>query len=163
MSCRGVLFAIDEYESTILKNCQNDDELVEYVQETIEQRWDEEWLCQLDKSWDAMHRCFANGELDPFGGKHPIVSVIFGGEILNKGDYYFVSLKKNALVKEIAGKINGIDKNTLKKLYEKITDDYQGEKNEEDFEYTWAYFEGVREFYLKVAQTDKDVIFTVDQ
>jgi len=34
---------------------------------------------------------------------------------------------------------------------------------EQDFEYTWAYFEGVREFYEKAAAENRWSIFTVDQ
>jgi hypothetical protein len=163
MSCLGVLFAIDNTESAILKSCENDEELVKYVQETIEEKWDEEWLCQTDKSWEAIHRCFTNGQMELLGGKSPLNAVIFGGAMLGSGRDYYVSLKDNALVKRMANELATIDREILKRRYSKIADDYHGKKSEEDFEYTWAWFENVRSFYLKVSQSDKDVIFTVDQ
>ena len=163
MSCRGVLFAIDRPVSKKLRKCKNDNELVEYVQENIENDWDEDWLCETDKAWDAMHRCFAEGKLELFGGKAPLNSIIFGGEILNTGPDYYVSLKDNSLVKLIAKEILSIDKIKLKSLYEQITNDYQGNVDDEDFEYTWEWFECVRDFYVKIAKSKKDVIFTVDQ
>ena len=126
MSCRGVLFAIEQSESQRLRKCKNDHELVDYIQENIEEEWDEDWLCETDKAWDAIHRCFAEGELDLFGGEPPLNSIIFGGEILNTEADYFVSLKNNALVKEIANEITTINKEKLQQLYYKITDDYQG-------------------------------------
>jgi hypothetical protein len=51
----------------------------------------------------------------------------------------------------------------LRKLYDNIVNDYQDEKNEDDFQYTWDWFNEVKAFYIKVASTDKSVIFTVDQ
>jgi hypothetical protein len=51
----------------------------------------------------------------------------------------------------------------MRDLYNNISDDYQGEKDKEDFEYTWDWFQGIKDFYLKVANSDKDVIFTADQ
>jgi hypothetical protein len=163
MGCLGVLFAIDDSESTILKNCKNDEELVAYVQDTIEDRWEEEWLCQTDKSWDAIHRSFADGQMELFGGKLPFNSIIFGGEILNSSSDYYVSFKTNALVRMIADKITEINKESFKRLYSKIAENYQGDKSDEDFEYTWVYFQEIRNFYIKVARSDKNVIFTVDQ
>lgn len=163
MSCRGVLFAIEPSESQKLKKFKNDEELVEYIQENIEEEWDEDWLCETDLAWDAIHRCFADGTLELFGGKPPLNSIIFGGEILNTEPDYFVSLKNNDLVKEIAKEITSISKEKLQDLYYKIADDYAEEPNEQDFEYTWDCFEGIKEFYVKVAKSKRDVIFTVDQ
>jgi hypothetical protein len=163
MSCRGVLFAINPKTSKKLKSFSNDEELVEYIQENIEEEWDEELLIETDKAWDAIHRCFANGELELSGGEHPLNSIIFGGEILNTEADYFVSLKNNTLVKEIAEKIGIISKEKLSELYYKISNSYQGEKNKEDFEYTWNWFEGIKDFYIKIAKTNMDIIFTVDQ
>lgn len=163
MACRGVLFAIKPSETKKLRNCEDDDELVEYIQENIEEEWDEDWLCETDKAWDAIHRCFADGKLELFGGKAPLNSIIFGGEILNTEPDYYVSLKSNDLVKEIAKEISSISKEKLRDLYYRINDDYAEELNDEDFEYTWEWFECIKEFYEKVAKTNRDVIFTVDQ
>lgn len=163
MSCRGVLFAIEQSESKKLRNCKNDNELVEYIEENIEEEWDEEWLCETDKAWDAIHRCFADGKLELFGGRAPLNSIIFGGEILNTEPDYYVSFKSNALVKEVAKEVSSVSKEKLWDLYNKITDDYEGELNDEDFEYTWEWFESIKEFYENVAKSNRDVIFTVDQ
>ncbi|MCX7748811.1 MAG: YfbM family protein [Clostridia bacterium] len=163
MSCRGVLFAIQKSQSEILRKCKSDKELVEYIQKNIESEWDEKWLCETDQSWDAMHRCFAGGKLEVHGGKPPLNAIIFGGEILNTKPDYYVAFKSSALVKEIAKEISGITKEEIRELYNRIGSDYQGEINDEDFEYTWEWFQCVRTFYVEVAQSQRDVIFTVDQ
>ena len=130
---------------------KDDEELVEYIQENIEEEW------------DAMHRCFAEGRLELSGGTSPLNSIIFGGEILNSESDYYVSLKNNTLVKEIAKDISLVSREKLRSLYNEITNDYQGELTDEDFEYTWDWFEDVKNFYIKVVQSKRDVIFTVDQ
>jgi hypothetical protein len=163
MGCLGVLFAIDKNQEKLLLKCKNDKDLVNYIQENIEKEWDENWLCETDKSWDAIHRCFANGKLELFGGKNPLNAVIFGSIILNKGSDYYVSFKNKKVVKKIGKEINTISKDQLRVLYDNITSDYQGEKNDEDFEYTWDWFNIIKEFYLKISKTDRSVIFTVDQ
>jgi hypothetical protein len=163
MSCRGVFFAIEKSDSKKLRKCKNDEELVEYIEENIEEEWEKEWLCETDKSWDAMHRCFAEGKLELVGGIPPLNSTIFGGEILNTESDYYVSLKDNKLVKKIGKEILLINREKLRSLYNKISNDYQGDLNDEDFDYTWEWFESVKEFYIKVAQSKRDIIFTVDQ
>jgi Domain of unknown function (DUF1877) len=42
-------------------------------------------------------------------------------------------------------------------------DSYDGEISDEDFRYTWTWFENVRDLYRKVAASGRAVIFTVDQ
>jgi hypothetical protein len=41
-------------------------------------------------------------------------------------------------------------------------DDYNGKIGDEDFEYTWDWFEKVRDLYRKAAFSGRAVIFTVD-
>lgn len=41
--------------------------------------------------------------------------------------------------------------------------EYEGEIGEEDFEYSWAYFEEMRSFYAKVAAADRAIVFAIDQ
>jgi hypothetical protein len=56
MACRGVFFALSKEDETKLLTADDSDTVVEIVTEEIEERWDEEWLQEMDKSWDAIHR-----------------------------------------------------------------------------------------------------------
>lgn len=163
MACLGVLFAISDEQAKKILSFKTDEDLVEYIKEDIEEEWDEDWLCETDKAWDAIHRCFANGKLDLFGGQPPLNSVIFGGKILNKSTKYYVSFKNAELVKEIAKAIQKISEKELSKYYESIGPDYQGDKSKDDFLYTIDWFKGIPEFYKKASESDRCVIFTVDQ
>jgi hypothetical protein len=41
-------------------------------------------------------------------------------------------------------------------------DEYDAEIGDEDFEYTWGWFENVRALYQKAASAGRAVVFTVD-
>jgi len=163
MGCLGVLFALADKQSKKILSIKNDEELVEYIENDIEENWDDEFTCETDKAWDAIHRCFADGKLELLGGIAPLNSIIFGGTILNTESDYYVSYKDKRLVSEIAKHIQTIDKDKLKIMYDGIQLDYQGAKNSEDFEYTWSNFEDIIQFYICAAKAKRNVIFTVDQ
>jgi hypothetical protein len=53
MACRGVHFAVEADTVKLLLDAKSDSAVLDIVQEDIEQKWNEEWLHQTDKSWDA--------------------------------------------------------------------------------------------------------------
>lgn len=164
MACRGVHFALTEEEYTKVCACKSDADLIELIQEEIEEKWDEEWLRETDKAWDAIHRCLTDGKLEWDNGSFPLSAVIIGGKQLHKGDDYIVSIVTPEQVRSIAEVLRGIDKATLRKGYEQIKqEDYDGDIGEEDFEYTWEWFKELPSLYEKAAQNGRGVLFSVDQ
>jgi len=93
MACRGVLFAITDHKISKLEAAQGDDEVMNVVQMEIEQPWDETWLYQLDKAWDAIHRCVTDGRIGFTNGEFPIGLCILGGSQLHRGENHIVALK----------------------------------------------------------------------
>ncbi len=79
MACRGVLFAIEPDEAARLLTAASDDEVLAIVQDEIEERWDEAWLVQLDKAWDAIHHCLSDGTLNLNAGSRPRSLAVLGG------------------------------------------------------------------------------------
>jgi hypothetical protein len=165
MACRGVLFAITQEQAQRLQAARgNNAAVLSIVQDEIEEAWDEEHLCQTDKAWDAIHRCLGGGTLQ--SGKGSLSLCILGGEQLHMNDSYIVSLLTHEQVKSVAEAIRRLNKEWFRDAYFRIDPaDYAlpGQLNEEDFEYTWAYFEDVREFYERAADEGRWSIFTVDQ
>jgi hypothetical protein len=52
----------------------------------------------------------------------------------------------------------------MRQRYDRIDPtDYQGFLSDEDFDYTWYWFEQVRDFYRRAAAAHRAAIFTVDQ
>ncbi len=62
MACRGVHFAItsDQVDQFL---AADDEKVIELIGE-IEGTWDADNLAESDKSWDAMHRCLTDGNLN---------------------------------------------------------------------------------------------------
>jgi hypothetical protein len=77
MGCLGVFFALTDDDKQKLFAAEGDRAVVELIQEEIEGRWDEEWICETDKAWDAMHSCLSGVTLTADGTRR--VSLVFGG------------------------------------------------------------------------------------
>jgi hypothetical protein len=121
-------------------------------------------VAELDKSWDALHRSLTDGKLEYTNGQFPFNHVILGGEILYNAGDYIITLKTPEQVKDIAIAIEQLEKNALRDGYRKIDeDDYGSPLTEEDFEYTWEWMEGTKDFWTTAAANNRHVLFTVDQ
>ena len=96
MACRGVHFAVGPHTADKLRAAGDNDEVLSIVSD-VEQLWDEQWLCQTDKAWDAIHRCLTGGLLDTAPEPYPLALCILGGRQLYRPESehsraYFVCL-----------------------------------------------------------------------
>jgi len=164
VACRGVLFALTASQEAALAATRDDDEVIEFVDE-LEDAWDWDWLCEVDKAWDAMHRSLTDGTLRL--GRHdddPLELAVLGGGHYYAGDDYVVAHVLADQVAGVAAALERVDEGWLRRRYDAIDpDDYQGELGDDDFAYTWAYLQDVREFYRRAAEGGRSVVFTVDQ
>ena len=105
MSCLGVHFALTEKEAARLRSIDDEQERLEYLQEDIEETYLGEYpdlSVESDKSWDAMHRALADGQLNWDGGQYPLNHTVLAGESLYRGSDYIMSLKTPQQVRDIA-------------------------------------------------------------
>ena len=132
--------------------------------DAIEETWEQPFVVETDKAWDAMHRCLTDGSLLYVSGEYPLNHCICGGRQLIRGRDYTVSFVSRPQVKDVAAALAKVTKAWLRKRYDKIDpDDYdEVEMGDEDFRYTWDNFLAVRRFYKKAAEAGRAVIFTVD-
>ncbi|MCR6474650.1 YfbM family protein [Variovorax sp. ZS18.2.2] len=167
MSCLGVHFALTQDDAMALEAIENDDDRLEHLTEEIEERYFKEaeaCIAESDKSWDAMHRALSDGTLSSSGGAYPLNHVVLGGTSLYAGDDYIMSLKTPAQVRDIAAALAPIGEAEFRRLYNNIdAEDYDGDVSDDDFEYTWGWFVGVRELYAKASAEGRFVLFTADQ
>jgi hypothetical protein len=67
-------------------------------------------------------------------------------------------------VRAIAAALPAVTKDELRAGYDAIDPDSYGmPRSDEDFEYTWEWFQGLVEFYARAAAGGLSVLFTVDQ
>ncbi|WP_295935134.1 YfbM family protein [uncultured Xanthomonas sp.] len=167
MSCLGVHFALSADDVASLLSRQMDDERLALIQEDIERRYFEEfqaYVAESDKAWDAMHRALSDGLLSDDGGRYPLNHVVLGGQSLYGRDDYIVRLKTPEQVRDVALAVMKITPDQFRPLYDAIDpEDYGLELTDEDFQYTWDWFQGVRVLYQTAASEGRHVLFTVDQ
>lgn len=167
MSCLGVHFALSEDDVIALCSIADENDRLVHLQEDIEERYMAEpgtYAAESDKAWDAMHRALADGHLSRDGGTYPLNHAVLAGELLYSDDDYIMSLKSPAKVKDIAAALEGITESGFRDRYEAIPgDEYGMEPNEDDFSYTWEWFQNVRSLYIRAASEGRYVLFTADQ
>jgi hypothetical protein len=167
MGCLGVHFALDAKAVQKLKSLPSEEERKEYLREDLEEEYfadRKEWLAETDKAWDAIHRTLTDGEMGWDNGTYPLNHVILGGELLYTGDDYIMSLKTPAQVWDIATELKNVTEERFRKAYFCIDPSSYGfPVSEEDFGYTWSWFQSLREFYYRTAEARRYVLFTADQ
>ena len=163
MSSRGVHFAVTPAQARQLLAAKSDRKVMELVEE-MEEAWEEPFVVETDKAWDAIHRCLTDGSLLYVSGEYPLNHCVCGGRQLFRGRDYTVSFVSAAQVKDVAAALARITRAWMRKRYDLIDpEDYdEVEMGDEDFGYTWENFLDLRRFYKKAAEAGRAVIFTVD-
>ena len=111
-----------------------------------------------------MHRTLADGELSWEGGEYPLNHVVLAGELLYTDSDYIMSLKTPQQVRDIAAALPAINEAEFRRRYSAInTKSYSTPLSDEDFQYTWYWFQGVRDLYVRAAKEGRFVLFTADQ
>ncbi len=167
MTARGVLFALDSAMQARLHDAaeKGDAAVLEIIHEVIEEECPREWRFDLDKAWDAIHRCLTDGELDYENGEPPLSLTILGGYQQIEGDTGdVVSVVPEEEVAAVATALEKVTRDWLHERYLAIDpEDYGMPLSDEDFDYTWMSFEGVPAFYRRAADAgDRAVVFSVD-
>jgi hypothetical protein len=167
MGCLGVHFSLSAEEVGRLRAIGDESARVDYVYEVIEPEYfanQPERKAECDKAWDAMHRTLSDGGLTWDGGDYPLNHVVLGGERLYSESDFIMVLKTPDLVRDVAAALPGLTEAEFRRRYFAIDSDSYGlAPSEEDFAYTWDYFQGVREFWMRAASEGRHVLFTADQ
>ena len=167
MACLGVHFALSDEDVSSLLATACDEDRLHFLQDEIEERYFQDpgaYIAQSDKAWDAMHRLLSGGPLSYEGGNYPLSHVVIGGEPIYLQDDYIMSLKTPAQVAEVATALGALSQGEFRARYDAIDAvDYGFDLSNEDFEYTWSWFQQVRSLFQRAASENRHVLFTVDQ
>src|SRR3982750_2467884 len=116
MSARGVHFAVTPPQARELLAAKSDRKLMGQI-EAIEEAWEEPFVVESDKAWDAIHRCLTDGSLLYDGGEYPLNHCICGGRQLYRGRAYTVSYVTARQVKDVAAALAKVTKARMRKRY----------------------------------------------
>jgi len=77
---------------------------------------------------------------------------------------YIMSLKNPAQVRDVAAALSSLDAAEFRRRYFAINSrTYEVDLSEEDLDYTWDWFQEVRELYVRAAAAGRWMLFTADQ
>jgi hypothetical protein len=159
MAARGVHFSLSEDEAQELLGFETECDRVEHLHEVIEEEYFEnqpERKAESDKAWDAMQRVFEDD--------YPLSHLVLGGESICSDRDHVMILKTPQQVRDVAAALPAVTEAAFRARYFKIDPaGYDGEVGEQDFGYTWEWFQEVREFWLRAAEEGRYVLFTADQ
>jgi uncharacterized protein DUF1877 len=166
MACRGVFFALSSAEKEHLLGLDSDEKRLDYIQEEIEEPWDQAHVLEIDKAWDAIHRCLTDGSLEVARSSNPLGKLIVGGtQLYTDPQSYIINLIEDSELPEVSASLKTVTEESLKARYDQLrgTDYPQQFISEEDWEYTWHCFSGIPAFVDRAIQEGRSIIFTVDQ
>ncbi len=167
MACLGVHFALTPQDVQQLRSISDEAERLDHLQSVIEDTYfsdHPELVAESDKAWDAMHRTLADGQLTWDGGAYPLNHVVLAGELLYTEADYIMSLKTPQQVQDIAAALPAMTREEFRRRYDAIDAEAYGfPLTDEDFDYTWDWFQGVRDLYTRAASEGRFVLFTADQ
>ena len=166
MACRGVFFAITTEQQEQLIGLPSDRDRIDYLQEVIEDAWDEEHLLEVDKAWDAIHRCLTDGSLKFEPSPDPLPKLFLGGkQLISDSDIYIINFIDHSELAGISAALKNATQEWMHSRYEKLkgTDYPQEMISEQDWRYTWEWFSAIPDFISRAEKDNRRVIFTVDQ
>ena len=164
MSCLGGFRAIDRQELDRLRALPRLERTIDYLDCVMKQ----EDACDVDKSWDAMHRALTGGKLEYGNAGAPGCWVVLGGEVL-RGDRegeedYIITCKSPEQVRQVDQFLQDLTEEAFRKLYFAIDPAAYGfDLSEDDFDYTWSNLADSRPFWHSAAERGLWVLFDVDQ
>jgi Domain of unknown function (DUF1877) len=160
MTARGRHFALTSHDEARILALAGRDEIVMFITDDIEARYEEPWYCDTDKSWDAMHRAFDNSQLT-YEFASALHGIIIGGRLSMREDF-LISYKSTNQVQSIATAIGKVTKIEFRKRYDAIDETAYGyPKSDLDFDYTWDNLTDLVQFYALAAGEKRAVVFTV--
>lgn len=169
MAGRGALFAITAEQREKLLAAPDDEAKIEYVQEEIEEAWDEAHLCETDKAWHEIHLALRRQDRSEEGTQLPdpkgdpaALAICGSRQVLEDSEDYMIGLVEPEEVPRIAAALAAIDQSAFAALYDAHCRDVEPEYDDDGLEYSWHYFQALRDFYKAQAGNGRTVIFSVD-
>lgn len=169
MANLGMYFALTDAQRDKLLSMGSDDDRKYLISDEIEEEWDEENLCEVEKAWGQIH-CVLNEYTPPAdyfdfdAGKEPIKLAVLGGKrIMQEEDWYCIRMIEADKVPAVADAVATITQEEFAKRYWKHCESvWPLGGTEEGLEYSYGYFTGVQEFFARVRDSGRCVIFTAD-
>jgi hypothetical protein len=112
-------------------------------------------------TWEAIHRCLTEGELDPAAGDFPLNHAILGGKQLYKGTDSTAVLVRPDMTRFIANALEELEEEELRpKFFTLANGSYKQPVDEKHFMLMWRMIQDLRIFFDAAAENLEAVVFT---
>ncbi|MEX2174339.1 MAG: DUF1877 family protein [Pirellulaceae bacterium] len=112
-------------------------------------------------TWDPIHRCLTDGELDAAAGDFPLNHAVLGGKQLHQGTDYAAVLIRPDMTRFIADALAEVEEDDFrKKFFALAGSSYQAPLDEKEFTEVWLALQNLKVFFAAAAENLEAVIFT---
>ncbi|MDA0168731.1 YfbM family protein [Solirubrobacter taibaiensis] len=145
----GASFLLTADQLAELRGCPDDEAREAWLMALEEAVPDDRWF-QFDKAWEPIHLALGDGELVIQDGP-PRAHAVFGSEPLMEDEETdtFAGLLPADEVANVVAELEPLDEAWVR------------EHVDDDFDYVWENFDGLRAFLARARDEDAAVVFTV--
>lgn len=112
-------------------------------------------------TWDPIHRCLTEGELDPAGGDFPLSHAVLGGKQLHQGDDYAAVLVRPDVTRFIADALIEVGEDDFRKKFFALDPaSYKQPLGEKEFTEVWLALQNLKLFFEAATENLEAVVFT---
>jgi hypothetical protein len=112
-------------------------------------------------SWDPIHRCLTEGEIDPAAGDFPLNTAVLGGKQLLQGKEYTAVLIRPDVTRFVADALGELEEDDVRKKFFALKGgSYQQPIDEKHFTEMWLRLLDLKVFFEAASENLEAVVFT---
>lgn len=160
---RGFHIALSREHAKRLFAIKDDPSLLKFLEELKDDSTLKETdrILELGTTWDPIHRCLTEGELDPAGGDFPLNHAVLGGKQLHKGPDSTAVLIRPDMTRFIADALEELQEDDIRqKFFALDPQSYPHPIDEQHFTEIWIALQTLKDFFLAAAENMEAVVFT---
>lgn len=163
MTARGFYIALGREHAKRVFGQKDDAGMQQLVQElqSLPEMKKSGRLLEMGQTWDPIHRCLTDGELDADGGEPPLSYVVLGGKQLHKGDDYIAVLLRPDMTPIVSEALDEVHEVEFRAKFLALPASYTRPKGEKDFQEVWLAVQRLKVFFQAAAENLEAVLFTV--
>jgi hypothetical protein len=160
---RGYHIALDREHAKRLFSLKEDQAILQFLEELKDspEMKKSGRLLDTGTTWDPIHRCLTEGELDPAGGDFPLNHAILGGKPLHRGPEHVAVLIRPDMTRFIADALAEVEEDDFRQKFMALNPaSYQRPINEKEFMEVWLKMQDLKVFFEVSAENLEAIVFT---
>jgi hypothetical protein len=144
---------------------QGDGPVHDLIEQLMEEQRNQPLHVEMDKAWEPIHRCLTDdtdgGDLDFEASPYPLALCILGDQQLLKEGHRTAALLTPEQVADVAAALAKITEHWLRARFFALPDNQFHEIDEDNFGWTWAYFQDLPPLFVRALALGRAVLCTI--